>query len=667
MIARSGSACALLVALALVVWPAPAAAQRVLARIALDLRWGQTQPCVRLFVDESTFLVLAIDTAAPTSILKSSVADRLRAAGLLRLRHGWLVTHAGNGATRPRYGVWPNRLNLGRGLAADFKFYPMGVGSDMRNYPDIDGVLGSDNLLDHALMFDFPNRELVVYASGGFGARKLARLGFGGAPAGTLPDNMLHVDRAPATAHLWVSGVDLGGAAVDTGSGETVVRHDRSVRSAGPVFGEPWHTNSLGWRGTFRRIWVTDIRFCGLLERGGLVLCPVGTATPAGNLVGMDLLRRGRLLCDYPARLAYFRADPAGRRRPTPRALSVPVAAPDVRLAVMPAAFPDGERGVLRLDSTTPYSWVTRAPRCARRSRADSWIASPGRWPVAETSVSVRGRPLLGGAAIRFYVWNPAPRADGDPIKICLGADVLDRYAVTLDPGNSRIELTLGGHVSVMPGAHQIPLRFDASGYSVVAWIGSAPALLKLAIGEPHSVIWSARVMERAAKSRVYTSVRTGKTFGVRAADAAIGDRRWHGPLFRYEPDAAAAFDGRLGNGLFGSVPVTFDFPAGLIVVGPGHGNDRAGHDVFGVGFLTGDVLDGKLTVTDVIRPSPASAAGIRCGDLILSVNGVPCIASNDDRLWAEFSKPPGSHLMLVVQRPGEKALRRIDLTITPG
>lgn len=70
------------------------------------------------------------------------------------------------------------------------------------------------------------------------------------------------------------------------------------------------------------------------------------------------------------------------------------------------------------------------------------------------------------------------------------------------------------------------------------------------------------------------------------------------------------------------------------------------------------------VVVSKIGPASPAQAAGLKVGDTLLSANGtkVPG-AMASDFMRVMHGLRPGDHLVLMVQRSGSQAPRRIDMT----
>ncbi len=108
--------------------------------------------------------------------------------------------------------------------------------------------------------------------------------------------------------------------------------------------------------------------------------------------------------------------------------------------------------------------------------------------------------------------------------------------------------------------------------------------------------------------------------------------------------------ESRLGLGWFSRFRVTFDFPCRRLYLAKSNGFDRPDEaDMSGLHLL---YVDGQVLVHSVDKSSPGANAGVRPGDVIQEVNGLP--AGDWD--------PHATRLLL---RAGDK--KKVTLTILRG
>jgi carboxyl-terminal processing protease len=84
--------------------------------------------------------------------------------------------------------------------------------------------------------------------------------------------------------------------------------------------------------------------------------------------------------------------------------------------------------------------------------------------------------------------------------------------------------------------------------------------------------------------------------------------------------------------------------------------------NVVGIGVLLGE-RDGQTIVVSVVPDSPAEAAGLKAGDIILSVNGTSTVGLTPDELVEQVRGDEGSQVAITVQRPSTG--EQLDFTIT--
>jgi carboxyl-terminal processing protease len=86
------------------------------------------------------------------------------------------------------------------------------------------------------------------------------------------------------------------------------------------------------------------------------------------------------------------------------------------------------------------------------------------------------------------------------------------------------------------------------------------------------------------------------------------------------------------------------------------------GDQVVGVGIVIED-KDGSPMIMDVVEGSPASEAGVRAGDVIVAVDGVPTANKALEQVSQMIRGTEGSTVVLTLRRPGQDA--PLTLTIT--
>jgi C-terminal processing protease CtpA/Prc len=105
---------------------------------------------------------------------------------------------------------------------------------------------------------------------------------------------------------------------------------------------------------------------------------------------------------------------------------------------------------------------------------------------------------------------------------------------------------------------------------------------------------------------------------------------------------------GLIGNDLLRRFNVTFNYPQQEIFIKPNrHYIDSFDYSYTGLGMYT---IDGVVTVTDIMKKSPAEEAGFQEGDIILAVeNNI----SNNIQTYKALLQNPRTRVKILILRKG--------------
>lgn len=274
------------------------------------------------------------------------------------------------------------------------------------------------------------------------------------------------------------------------------------------------------------------------------------------------------------------------------------------------------------------------------------------------------------GAHVSNQTLPVMPMADefhsftGERIDLIIGYDFLSRFVTRIDYGSRTITLfDPDGFQPDLQGATVLPAQRSMGLLSVEAVLeDSIPVRLLLDTGAGGNVhltpAFFRRHPEFLSKRPVFETEMQGvggpdTITGFRVSTVTLGDHRVPGGLCSSFSggDMLDVFDGILGNGVLSRFVVHLDYGSTRVILEPS--------SIFLEGLpegLTGmglETLGGRMLIGNVIAGSAADEAGVRRGDVLLEVDGVPV---PDAPPWAVsdmFPESEGVSVRLSLLRDG--------------
>lgn len=405
-----------------------------------------------------------------------------------------------------------------------------------------------------------------------------------------------------------------------------------------------------------------------------LVLAAAGGC--AGGAVDAPAPAAGESAAAVAAAQAEVRLPVAGRAR-----LPIELASGKVHVA----AELGGERVWALLDTGANMSLIE--PAIADRLGLE--LRNPQTAPDGGFRFAFTRAPALrlgaGTTAPADFVTGPyavvdrgTQRANGHPSDVLLGADFFRAAVVEIDYPGRTLVLHAPESFRYAGDGTVLPLGFTDHGQPTVeatfAFAGLPPAAGRLLVdtGARDVLVLDAGFLAEHGLSEAFAGARLA-TVGVgvrgevrhrlgrleRLAVGPIVDRRVPvtAPASASGPGDRA---GVLGARWLGRFRVIFDYPRRrLIVEGPTGPGEREPFDSDASGlFLV--AAEAGLEVLGTTEESPATAAGLAAGDLLVAVDGRPAAELGLDRV-RELLRRPGRTHRLEVRRGG--ALRTVELT----
>jgi len=260
----------------------------------------------------------------------------------------------------------------------------------------------------------------------------------------------------------------------------------------------------------------------------------------------------------------------------------------------------------------------------------------------------------------------------GAPAAGILGRDLFSHYPVKIDYQNQLLTI-YRGEAAAATGrsatATPVVLRLAPSGPTVPCSVdGTAiPACLVDVYSNADLGVWPSA--SKTDESRRTIGMRDAEpdheVNGTveRARSMSIGAMTIPGPLLErmsstettYEPAGVRAF---IGSGALARFAVTIDEPAGTLYLEPSSSATAAPSTFDGSGLWL-VWRGGNVVVRSVIAKSSGDRAGLREGDVVLAIDGIP--PPSCDAARAAFARPTGTKVKVTYLRGS----RRQDVVLT--
>ncbi|MBB6143014.1 putative aspartyl protease [Silvibacterium bohemicum] len=263
-------------------------------------------------------------------------------------------------------------------------------------------------------------------------------------------------------------------------------------------------------------------------------------------------------------------------------------------------------------------------------------------------------------------------RALGVHIDGVVGNDFLRRFTVTFDysAGSVTFDHSFGTH-------HGLPIKLRSVGNRYFAYLnfGGVPLNFLLDTGTNFSALsqsgWAKLNQNKTIVSLIDgvrspgTSV-TSKLVCIQ--QVTIGHTSYRNLPMRVQPPTSVGFfadpgvDGLLGSDFLRQFIVVLDLANNSLYLNPDH-SFKADQDRFStIGIQFAKDATGAFAVMAVWSPTPASDAGFKVGDEVLSVNGSSTTGMTQDDLSKELHGEPGRRLQMEIRSGWD--LRTVDLAI---
>ena len=279
------------------------------------------------------------------------------------------------------------------------------------------------------------------------------------------------------------------------------------------------------------------------------------------------------------------------------------------------------------------------------------------------------GSAVIAGdvAEINPYGYAKIERGPRPPKAGWLGRELFERFAVTFDPRAQTMTMRLLDAPRPAPAGTRAALTFDEDSPLVACSIDAKPGVCMLDTGNASTTIVAERWARRSGLAAVLArGLDVGDAQRVSRADVTLGPFARPGELVSYAPvntpyaELFTVEAAVISEALIGGFVSTFDYARSAVWLTPA--GSYAPRTFTRTGVLASKLPSGAFEVRVVIAGSPAAQAGIRPGDVIVSVDRIP----SSQLSAADFARinaaPKPTTITYAIAQAG--ATRRTTLTM---
>ena len=285
-----------------------------------------------------------------------------------------------------------------------------------------------------------------------------------------------------------------------------------------------------------------------------------------------------------------------------------------------------------------------------------------GAGTIAQQDVRVASL-RIGAATLRdqhFYViplqYSTVERGARPALAGILGLELFERLAVRLDYAARTLTLrTFAQAARETRRGTPVPIYFDDDSPLLDGRIEGKPGLIALDTGNSGSTVvqavWAKRndladTLKRGFETVSYGAGGESRNWASRLGRLEIGGQVLEHQIGRYAEDSAGSFSSiteaaNVGTDVLANFALDFDYRHGTIWFDPRPGHVAPPFNRSGVRAYKEDAT--AFLVALVTPGSPAAEAGLKKGDRIVSVDGVPAERLSGSALFAKNTQAPGT------------------------
>ncbi len=301
-----------------------------------------------------------------------------------------------------------------------------------------------------------------------------------------------------------------------------------------------------------------------------------------------------------------------------------------------------------------------------------------------EATVSVGrvtvGSIAIGGVRLTNQPYKILPFSDSAPERTLVGVQLLQRFVVSLDFDHGLMTLTQPDRYAYQGAGMSVPFHFQDNQPEVGGAVDGVAGVFTIDTGDDGSLLLIAPFVNRYGLVQRYGATIPyggyavgGATHGLmtRAGELALfgADGRPAvtalGPVTRLSRqqrgfDADRYVSGNIGIGILKQFNLVFDYARQRIIFEKNRSYGEK--DVYNRTGLQLQRSESAWLVSDVAADSPVSEAGMKPGDMVLSVNGRDATQASSDDLYYLFREAVGTRISLAVESGGLR--RTVELSL---
>jgi len=276
----------------------------------------------------------------------------------------------------------------------------------------------------------------------------------------------------------------------------------------------------------------------------------------------------------------------------------------------------------------------------------------------------------IGGVTFRdqnFFViplqYNTVARGQRAPLAGILGLEILERLAVRLDYRNRAMTFWPRESYRHEGQGTAAPISFSDDIPLVRARLEGNSGDFALDTGNGGSVVvqhvWAedhglAEEMKRGVEMVSFGSGGESRNWASRVTDLELAGRSFHHVVARYAEDKKGAFSsrteaGNVGAQVLANFTLDFDYAKRRIWFEFVPGFSSAPFPRSGMSVYQDDPQ--TVTVVNVLKDGPADKAGLRRGDVLITINGERAAGLSSEQVRDIFTQAPGTAVPIQYRR----------------